>query len=961
MAPASAQLGKKLKGFSQKVKEKVDDPFNQDQNEGGEYGKLRAKQLRKDTTYYNYGLAQAEKISFFNSRDDNQNLLLVAAKNYDNSNVEKQELLPYERAFDFNRQGSNALVLNKKLALINFNAALGLYLDGTGIGNLIFANDTEGNVIEGLTASTLGIEDQYAVAKTFMNLGIYHHSRGHYNYAEQLNRSLADYVRNNLGPNSLALAATYNNLALIERDLGNYTESEDHFAKARRILSNSQNREKLDMAVLLNNEAMVFQEIGQYQKAIDKINESLAMASEEINNKGTDYSKIRLNKALILKAQQKYSEAESLLIELRQLKEKRFGKRHQDYADIQSILASVYIATGQLEKVKPLLLEALDIYENKFSKSHPAYTSTLRTLAQFDFLQGDFEEALAKSNEVKSLIMENFGDKSPDYLQITEDLAVINWNLEDTPMAEQYFREANKLKLEFIGKFFPSLSENEKSKLWAKMRPGFEKFFAYVGAQATPSRSLLREMYDIQLATKGILLSSTSKVRREILASDDGELRSLYTQWIALKEELANYYSLSKAEVTDQGIDIEATEHEANQLEKELGRKSTAFASINDQKQIKSSALQQQLSADEAAVEIVRIQQFKRQFNEQVIYVALVLDTEGISMTKFSNGDELEGRLANVYRKSIQFKVNDQKSYESFWRPINDLLTAKKTVYLSLDGIYNQISINTLQKPSGTYVGDEVLLITVASTRDIQSINRVHTPQSKVLMFGFPDYGGTGEVAALPGTKTELEKIGAIVSEQGLVPEQYFQKEANERIFKRQTQSPEVLHIATHGFFLNDISAKEDVVYGVEIGKARENPLLRSGLMLANAERTIKRLDDKQVSSANNGILTAYEAMNLDLSGTKMVVLSACETGLGEIQSGEGVYGLQRAFQIAGAETIVMSLWKVDDAATQELMTNFYREWIQSGDKLLSFQKAQKALREKYEEPYYWGAFVMMN
>ena len=173
----------------------------------------------------------------------------------------------------------------------------------------------------------------------------------------------------------------------------------------------------------------------------------------------------------------------------------------------------------------------------------------------------------------------------------------------------------------------------------------------------------------------------------------------------------------------------------------------------------------------------------------------------------------------------------------------------------------------------------------------------------------------------------------------------------------KRISGPRVLHVATHGVFRPDAGPNANTRSSAAGG--REDPMLRSGLLFAGANQA------RSGTAVEDGELTAYEAIGLNLQGTELVVLSACETGLGTVRNGEGVFGLRRALEVAGAQTILMSLWDVPDLETRELMTRFYRLWLSGLEKPAALRRAQLQMRAVVKArygrdlPYYWGAFVL--
>jgi CHAT domain-containing protein len=229
-------------------------------------------------------------------------------------------------------------------------------------------------------------------------------------------------------------------------------------------------------------------------------------------------------------------------------------------------------------------------------------------------------------------------------------------------------------------------------------------------------------------------------------------------------------------------------------------------------------------------------------------------------------------------------------------------------------------------------------------------------------MFGNPTFYLTAStennIPSLPGTEVEVNELQDLLKQKGWTTDTYLEKNATEEHVK-ELASPKIFHIATHGFYTPSVEVSEATQMTESETEMAENPLLKTGLLLKGAGDV--RNKSKYNYNIESGILTAYEAMSLNLDQTDLVVLSACETGLGDISNGEGVYGLQRAFLVAGAKTLIMSMFKVDDEATQKLILSFYRKWLTSGNLRKSFVDAKMELRIEYPEPYYWGTFMMIG
>ncbi len=832
---------------------------------------------------------------------------------------------------------------------------------------------------------------------------------------------------------SLEYVSVLSSIGGLYSTIGKIPVAEEAYREALSILDRLPSDFSDYKLAVKGNLASVLYLLGNYDGAEDMYNENLKLDAEFFGTESFYYGSDMYSLAISQMRAGKYKEAEKNFQTAASIYEDILGRESIYYARILQSLTYLYTKTRELDKAKETGLEAIKLVEAASGDDLHQVSFAYYNLGDAYFTDGEIDKAANYHEEALKLREKGVGRNHADYAESTNKMAILNWNKDKLEDALGLYRETFANYFDQINLIFPILSEDEKAKFYYnRLRPTFEQFNSFIVETSRDDKALIGDMYNYQLATKGLILSATNKVRESIMNSGDTTLIGNYETWVEQKEKLAKLFSAADMPVEERNRQIDSLSQLADDLERALSRESAVFAQTFANNDLTWQDVQAKLKPGEAAVEVVRFRDFTPDsagvFTDEVYYAALIVTSETTDypeMVLMRNGKLMESKYLSNYRNAIKYKVDEDFSYRLFWRPIANRLQGIEKVYFSPDGVFNQISIYTLRNPAtGKFTIDEMEIHVVNNTKDLVAFNGSSQPGNKSFLFGYPNYnmgaidsktektegtdassiteaakedrsvgrgvsrgarGARGAednlqslsrggsiprglrgnllrymrsnqmLALLPGTKLEVNLIDSLYGIKQLPVTTYLSNDALEDSIKK-IKSPRTLHIATHGFFLesdHDDQTKDEYV---------QNPLLRSGLILAGANSFISEGQiSEDVRHDEDGILTAYEAMNLKLDGTELVVLSACETGLGEVKNGEGVYGLQRAFQVAGADAIIMSMWTVDDAATQELMTNFYEEWLSGKDKQTAFITAQKRLKDKWKSPYYWGAFVMIG
>lgn len=782
------------------------------------------------------------------------------------------------------------------------------------------------------------------------------------------------------GSQSKTLVNPLNQLALLYLITGDYTQSEKMGRRASDIANQVYGDSTLIYAESITNLGKLYLTIGSFDKAQDNFDQIVAIRRRELGDKHillanslTDLAFTRFYQS----PEGNVTEAENLLLEAKEIVQGNFDVNHPLYATAITNLADLYIQTDRFQEAETYLQQANVIWQEKLGSQNINSATIATLLGDLYTKQGLYDQANDNYLTSQNIFREIFSEEHPSYVRtLTKQgqMFYVSGNLEE---ANRVYNQAMETYLKFLQTYFTALSEGEKSKFWSLMQPDFEFYTLLATKQADTNPELLSLAYKYNIATKGILLNSSIKIRERILNSDDEELKAVYNEWVTQKEFLTAALSMSPEQLKEDGIKVKSLLSTIEKLEKDLSEKSGDFAKEFETVYYTWEDVQRGLQPDEVAVELVRYREFSDGFTDDIHYAAFIITPytdKNPEVVVLENGVDLESRYLNYYRYAVRTIKKDKLSYENYWKPIEDVISEYDKVYFSPDKVYNQINLSSMLIAEDEYVIDRTNINLIGNTKQL-AINYLEKQEGVIdqnientaIICANPQFYATlgleptidemkdlqrggSFVTMLPGTAVEGEQVNNLLQDSKWKTYLYSEALATEDQLS-DIESPRVFHIATHGFFdANPLEA---------LGSSSLNALLRSGLMLVGAGEILA--EDNTGFNSASGILTAAEVMNMNFDETELVVLSACETALGEVKVGEGVYGLQRAFLVAGADALIMSLFKVNDEVTVMLMTEFYKNWLVLGDKREAFLLAQKIVKSQYPEPKYWGSFVLIG
>lgn len=843
---------------------------------------------------------------------------------------------------------------------------------------------------EGLTLITniYGAE-HYAVAKGLETLGLVFHKTGRSTEGINYYKKAAEINTKIFGKDSRHLSYTYSNLGIIYQDIGKYAQAELVLSESYRIREKIFGPDHPDCALSLANLGMVYMAQARFKDADKLLADAVSIYTRKGLTHTNNFLNIVNNIALMSDQQGNYEESKKLYFYILKTINEQEDKNHATLFVVLNNLSQINIHEKKYDSAIAYAGQAVELARKYFGVNTMDYIKSMNNLMAAQLEKGNLEQAQESFSELLPLCQNLMGPKAPLLGRIYLNGCVLALKRNDLSLARKYIDSSNLLLYLLVEQNFLILSEKEKLAWWQDFTFHFD-LAASILLKEPDNPGFLQNFANDQLTLKGFVLNDAAQALKRARQNGNKQLKDLIEKWETTRAVLSKEQSLPGEQRT---YSTDSLETIANALEKNINTLSSETiktkTAVTNWKNIHSALLK-----DEAAIEFIRFNVFEKA--DTVMYAALLFlkeknlpvfiplcsEAQLAYCLKGGKKDEKEINISRLYRSSINSSKNDGKFlgdslYQLIWQPLLPYLQNINSISFAPDGLLHKVAFHALPTPDKKLLIDNYQLQQYSSIR--QLVNRNEKPaelNSSVFLLGNADFNTTSITSKpavvttsaarqnswnlLPGTKEEVNNLKQVFTKAGMQVSAKTEMDASEESFKKlDGHSPAITHLATHGFFLAE--SKNDSTTNSKFNNAftiSPDPLVRSGLVLAggnNAWNGKQPAGDKE-----DGILTAFEIAQMDLHSTQLVVLSACETALGDLQGSEGVFGLQRAFKIAGVKNLIVSLWQVPDKETVELMTAFYTKFLAGKPVREAFYLAQKEMRSKYT-PFFWAAFVLVE
>jgi len=795
---------------------------------------------------------------------------------------------------------------------------------------------------------------------------------GEYARAEPLYQEALRIRQKVLRPGHPDIAASLNNLGSLYQSMGEYAKAEPLYQEALRIHQKVFGPEHPGTTLSLNNLAVLYWAMGEYAKAEPLYQEVLRIRQKVLGPEHPDTALSLNNLAVLYQDIGEYLKAEPLFQEALRIRQKILGPEHPDTAISLNNLGALYWTMGEYAKVEPLDQEALRIRQKILGPEHPDTALSLYNLGSLYQSMGEYAKAEPLEREALRILQKILGPEHPYSAESLENLALLEFDLGRIDEATALARQASAAELTFLSKIFSFTSEQQRLAYLNIFHP-YSLFPFLKGTETDLAAAVLRY--------KGAVLDSIVEDRLLAEATQGSEDQKLVEQLDLDKTQLGQLLLQPLQKFSAQTKQrIEALEGEVEKIESQLAQRVAGLGRARHALGVRLEQVQPVIPSDAALIEYLRYGHYLGKEKWEQRYGAILLLSKGaplwIPLGKASEIEHLVRRYGSLVRGSPQedeLSANLQALYEALWAPVDQALPSQtKRIIISPDGELNFISFATLLTKDTQFLAQTYDVQYVASGRDLLRESKPSIAR-EVVLFANPDFdlastamlakadNGSGSIRgserrdvedwsfeSLTGTQKESDELTKKFIGWGWTPTDFSAKEATKEALLK-IHSPYILHLATHGFF-----AKEDATatqpeavlnerQSVTKSRFFKNPMHRSGLALAGAQTTIEAWQREEVPPVeNDGILTAEDVSTLDLQGTWLVTLSACDTGSGEARAGEGVMGLRRGFIQAGVQNLLMTLWPISDEVTVQIMSDFYEAAHKSGNAPQALAEVQR-------------------